>query len=890
MIKKEKEDDGPIFRISASQALKVAEMQIEKCRRLREWRDAYAVKVFPLFSSSDKEEPSYYEVKTSTPSNDDAGTVIISATDMNYPIIGFRTHGRSLSEEIISKSDYEVKRIIWHGLNAVTGENEAGKEIISLGHKPTLVFDLDEYEEYRRKHKEDPLPKPLPEPKKSEEFQDEWKEVKKVLGLIKSNPYGVTADSFKHAWGWSRHANLKQYDLPNGESVGCAAVAWTALLLYHDMYWDPDLLYGTHDPRDEGKPENIDDDDMSDYIKRSMKKFHDVMGTRDLPIIELNNTWAYNIKEGFKAFEDYHCFGNLDFDPDDYSEWDWEVFFGAEPGEAIQDLILELISRDTPVIVGLGPYTSKEKKNGKKKKVAHYCLGLAWAKNDNGKLKFVLCDELHGKGQDDLYWWHRSGVFGAWGIPRGAYNQPRWRDDRRWERIDLSNLGNEIYAVGIKHPENSHTFLIRRGPAAGFPIPVKGTNAKSLKFDESIEVPVFALQGSEVHHGDPSITTWLYRQTFVDYLVNNATMQLAPDYKMKDFAFTREDLANILLQPKIPDNQIAIFKLLNVPYLFLAWPDYDHRIHIAYAIIPDNLEDISFKHVLLPERFRHYDLSQTPIAIAQDVDRTGPMLYIAYQDFNMYYPNIYRGWGRLVIIKLDLFFQIAETGDDLWPQDTIPNLTYTPRGSHVADMRLTDFKWHWPRLNYHTSNLRLSSNGKEVALLWETAGNLYIHWSYTFESQAFDPSLHLQGSVHFGNCILEIAYAKNGERFLHDIRHKETLEDYAIGNVLAINADILYGSTRNNTLIAWSDNDSRILISKINRYVHNGPRRAELLADLFKWGSQPKLAIVKDELDNRNVVMTFSLSSLGRRFLHSRILFFSGIGNSGITDFDALPK
>ena len=877
MTKKEKDkliDSGEtIFHISASQALKVAEMQIEKYRRLKEWRDAYAVKVFPLFSRLDKEKSSYFEVKISTPSNDDAGTVIISATDRDFPIIGFRTHGRTLSEKVISRSDYDVKRIIWHGSDAVTGENEAGKEIVSIGRKQTLVFDLEEYEKFRRKRKENPLPKPLPEPKKSEELQEEWKEVKKALGLIKSNPYGVTADSFNFAWGWSRHANLEQYDLPNDKSVGCAATAWSALLAYHDMYWDPDLLYGTHD-------------NMSDYIKRSMKVFHDATDTDEFS--GYINTWAWNMKNGFDVFKEYHCFGNLDFHPDDYAEWDWDVILlGTEPSEPIQDLILDMISRDTPVLIGLK--SGKSGKSGKSKWVGHYCLGLAWAKNDKGKLKFVLCDELHGNGLDDLFWWHRSAIFGAWGIPRGAHDHPRWKTETDVGINGLSNLGNEIYAVGIKSPlQMPPSFLIRRGPATGFPIPVKGTNAKSLEFDESVEVPVYELQGSEANPGYPSITTWNNKDRIVaDYL--RETRQFPPDFKAINVELTREIFAKILLQPKIQDKQIVLIERIDMPYLFLAWADGDisdlspGRIHIAYAIIPENLQDISFKHVLLPERFNPRLFSEIPIAIAQQNDLTGPMLYIAYTDDNVYGDGggILPGYGRLVIINLDLFFQIAETGEDLWPTDTVPNLTYTPEefGSWGVQDVLTDFKWHWPRLSYHTNYLRLSSNGKQVALLWENGERLWIHWSYTFETEAPETTNIF---VTFGACILEIPYAKYQERFLHHIQYKETEEDYWIGNVKAINGDIFYSDSC--TLVVWIDPDSRLLIAKVRNT--SGPTRADLLADLFTSGYSPKLAFVKDELDNRNIVMKFTNAG----GVHSRILFLSGPRIPGILDFDDLPK
>ena len=43
MAREEKDrvtNEETVFRISSSQALEVAEMQIEKCRRLKEWHDA----------------------------------------------------------------------------------------------------------------------------------------------------------------------------------------------------------------------------------------------------------------------------------------------------------------------------------------------------------------------------------------------------------------------------------------------------------------------------------------------------------------------------------------------------------------------------------------------------------------------------------------------------------------------------------------------------------------------------------------------------------------------------------------------------------------------------------------------------------------------------------
>jgi hypothetical protein len=886
MVKKEKDkfnnSDETVFRISASQALRVAEMQVEKYKQLKEWHDAYAVKVFPLFSRLDKEEPSYFEVKISTPSVDDAGTVIISATDKDFPIIGFRTRGRTLTEKVILKSGHGVERIVWHGLNAVVGEDKTGKEIISLGHKPEKIFDLDKYEEVRKKRKEKPLPKPLPEPQKSKELQEEWNEVKKALGLIESNPYGVTADSFSFAWGWSRHANLDQYELSNGEKVGCGPTAWSALLAYHDMYWDPDFLYGTHYY-------------MSDYIKRSMKKFHDKMKTDD------GSTTAWNIKKGFDIFKDYHCFGSLHFDPDDYSEWDWDVcVLGAEPGEAIQNLILNMINVHTPVIVGLVTDTSWVGYQTR----GHYCLGFAWAKNANGKLKYVLCDELHGEGQDDLMWWHRDTIFGAWGIPRGSYDRPRQAvESNIWSEIDLANFGDEIYAVGRKRPEAwpdpNPVFLIQRGSAKGFPIPEKGTAAKKLEFDESVEIPFYDLQGSDVYPLNPSITTWNYKTTTYHIEVTTVPVMYVADSteeRERSDELTLEELRRILSErPSTGTIRRLKAETSELPYLFLVWADFNSRIHIAYTVIPENLEEISFTHVLLPERFMG---TRPDIAIAQD-DKTGPMLYIAYCDSCFYFHNnqLYYGWGRVLIINLALFFQIVETGEDLWPIDSLPNLRYVTETVEVQTMGgpmeveqnvLTDFKWYWVPFSANVANVRLSSNGKQVALLWWEAyyDKLNIHWSYTFES-TIQVSGGYPGKAYWGDCDLNIAYAKYGSRFLSHSSHVKTEGDYWIGDIKGMRCDVFYGSD-NWTLVVWSDPDNRLLIAKVTN--HSNPRRAELLADFFRTGSEPRLAFVKDELDNRNTIMTFSFSYESQLYLVSRILYLSGSYVPGIKDFDDLPK
>jgi len=890
MTKKGKDkftDSGKtVFRISASQALAVAEMQIGKCRRLKEWHDAYAVREFPFFSRLDKEKPSYFEVKVSTPSNDDAGTVIISATDKNFPIIGFRTHGRSLSEEAISKSGHEVKRIIWHGLSAVTGEDEAGKEIISLGHKPTQVFDLKEYEEYRRKHKEKPLPKPLPVPKESEELQEEWKEVKKALGIVKSNPYGVIADSFIFARDWSRHADLKQYDLPNGNPVGCGATAWSALLAYHDMLCEPDLLYGTHDT-------------MSDYIKRSMELFHDAIDTGD---DGYNKAW--NMNEGFSIYSDYHSF---DGGPDSsfcQGEWDWDVcVLSSEPGSEIQNLICNLILLDSPVIVGLvtDTYFNGSQSDG------HYCLGLATAKNNDGKLKYVLCDELYGKGLDDLGWWHRDTIFGAWGIYSVLqHTHPRLAvEENVWNEIDLANLGDEIYGVGRKCIEalpdpNPPVFLIQKGPATGFPIPEKGTNPKRFEFDESIEIPVYELQGSEGYPLPPSITAWNHKVTTRGYL--KATKKFPADFRARDVAFTRESFANTLLQANIQDSQpvAALYtKTIDIPYLFLVWPDENGRIHIAYAIIPENLEDVSFTHVLLPERFRNREFCKISIAIAQ-ADRTGPMLYIGYADDNDYFidNNICSYPGRILIINIDLLFQIAESGEDLWPQDTVPNITLTqeivggPVGTEMPRNVVTDFKSHWVLFGNVVHDIRLSSNGSQVVLLWARSGwpNLLwqIHKSYTFRDLSENNVSYQDGirRTYWGDCTLSIAYAKYGHRFLHHSRHIETDEDYWIGDFQARSCDIFYSSD-SRILLVWNDPDGRLFIA----YIRNEKlRRPVLLANCLRTGSNPKIAFVKDELDNRNIVVFSSDLFMDQKQIWSQFLYLSGHYVPGITDFDNLPK
>lgn len=856
-----------LFRISASQALRVAEMQIEKYQRLKEWNGAYAVDVFPLYLPLDKKEPSYFEVKISTPSVDDAGTVIISATDNNFPIIGFRTRGRTLTEKAIAKSGYEVKRLIWHGLNAVSGIDKEGKEIIRLGHKPEEVFNLEKYEEMRKKRKEKPLPKPLPEPKKSEELQEEWKEVKKALGLTKSNPSGVTADSFRFAWGWSRHANLDQYELSNGEMVGCGPTAWTALLAYHDLRWDPDWLYGTHNFM------------SSDYLKRSMKKFHDRMGTQG------GSTWAWNMAFGFLVFKDYHYFGDFYFDLDDYDKWDPVAFlFGGEPGENIQNLILEMINWNIPIIVGL---VIERSWIGVPK--GHYCLGLGWAKNANGKLKYVLCDELHGEGLEDLFWWHRDNVFGAWAIPRSAFQPRKSVESNVWEDIDLANFNNEIYAVGRKHIENwpdpnPPVFVIKRGPAAGFPIPVKGTNAKKLEFSKSVELPVYELQGSEVYPFSPSITTWNYKTTTINIEVSpGPVIRAADSTEERSDVFTIEEVRKYLSErPFTATIKRVKWETSETPYLFLVWADWDGRIHVAYAKIPDDLSAVSFTHVLLPERFRVHTFSggQTDIAIAQD-DKTGPVLYIAYCGGDVYLgnSNLVPDCGGLLIINLDLFFKIAETGEDLWPQDSLPNVTYaTEMGMQV----LTDFKWHWARFRSNVQYVRLSSNGKKVALLWseEYINNLHIYSSYTFETEV-QSSTSLR--VNWGDCKIVIPYAKYGERFLNHSSHIGNEGDWALGDIQSTQCDIFYVSDY-QSLIVWTDPDGNLDTANVR--ISDNVSRAELVSDFFSKGWGPRLAFVRDQLNNLNIVMAYR----GGANIYSRILYLGAGPILGITDFDDLPK
>jgi hypothetical protein len=746
------------------------------------------------------------------------------------------------------------------------------------------------------------------------EIEQEWAELEPYVGGKKAPGNPSLGVEYLLIKGWSRHPNLHQYDLPNDEPIGCGPAAWGQYLSYHDKYWMPDLLYGTHD--------SVND---NDYMKKLMKKLHDKMGTGDWLGID-GFTYPSHMDDGTEIFADYLLFDNTYL----YSEdWDLDVIlFGSSPESSVLDIIISQTDWDEPTIVGLWYYTDDKSKKDKDKsgKVGHYCLGLGYSLNANNELKFVFVDENHGNDYDDWVWWHKQHIFGAWGIKRISYESKRTNTEvnNNLLSIDMASLGDKLYLVGGKKTQQTNNpdykLLIKRGSAKGYPHPQSITTGgqlpKKLTFDEEIEKSITDIQGVNTPFvGEVSICTWNKKEpkmfSFKEHIIQSASfLDLTQDINVKSF--------KKIFNPKY----INLLKE-EVPYLFISWRDIDKRIHIAFTIIQDRLEDCVFNHVILPERFK--TKVDPAIAIAEG-DINKPLFYVAFVDDHLgsHYLPPSSDTGQLLIIPLDTFFRFAENNEDLWPLDYVPKAIYCEeihtgqtgqafggRTYEYTITKLTDFIENWWLFDTPVTSINLDSNGKEVALLWSSTREynpfsdisepiLKMCKDYSFTSPNEYLSARPRGVNSFNN--LKIEFSRFWEPF-YDTQPLLIESGYTgneqIGSIY-VDPDsrpgiFFHPNDSEKLLITWTDAEKRLYIGIIDIL---GPIKkgrdagyrdkyniVKLLNDMFKLGHSPKICSVNDTLGNTNFILGY-FSGDNNSQLVTSFLFLK----TGIDDYNDLPK
>lgn len=854
------------FRLSARQAVKIAELHLKGFSFLPEWKGATPVNVYQLFSPDDKNKVSYFEIKVSTPNKHDAGYIIVSASEEDQPIPVFATFGRSHAERLKLKSSHRARKIIWHGPTYSTAEDDKGRIVAAVGQKPTRIISD---RKRRGKKKLSGSKKPtnqkaitLPPPKEKKSPKEAWRRIKKYLGSIKEQdapPAGVAAGSevFKSiggtggdsgippsefpvevfgvnsALGWERSPNLDQIPAntaPNNNdySSGCGPTAWAALVSYHNMHWDPDILYGSNYF-------------MCAYINRLIMIFHDKLGTSSLS--GQGFTDLEDMLKGYEVVKSYlHHGENYDIE---WYAWSEGAFLGFG-NETIVDYAKQMIyAEEHPAIIGYRTDTA----NG------HYALGLRYAippfdLPEIGYLDYILVDNLHGNGSEDLKWISVGYIFAAYAIPRFTYICPRKRAlvDSSLYPMDMASLNEWIYTAWTN---KRGKVCISRAPATGYPIPVSGQNPLPIEFGNTKTLEGFKPAGMV------SICTWNYTVTYWREFLLRASLMARMSKKPLPVSYgtpwgTEEFIGKRLR------GEYSFLSTKQDPYLFLTWRDAEGRIHIAFTGIPGGLEKGSFADYILPERFK--TAIDPAIAIAED-QNTGPMLYIAYGS----------GQGYLVIVELAALFRMAVGERGGWPEDYVLDQWPEEFGSDIATTveyvenvlgdsvpveKVVRFTKAWfPITTRGTSHVCLDSNKKEVALVWvENYGygaEVCLRCGYTFRG-------------NWESCQISMP-SLTGESVSSLSTHDRP--------------DIIYDKN-GNKLLTWTDIDRRIYIAKISS------NQARVIADLLETTpSGPSLHFVTDQLNNKNIILGWFGTDANNSMNH-RVLFLSP---GWISEDDALP-
>lgn len=673
-------------RVSPGQAVKIAQLHLNRSMFFDRCKDTCITQLFPLYNPKGS-EISHFEVKVSQQDNPDGGYIIVSASEEDSPIPEFSTQGKTYTERLRRLTSREITKVIWHGPTVAEAVDSSGKTVAYIGPELVKFFDGEKPE---KKGSMKPLKKkaiPLPVKKRVTSKLRQWKKLKQLLkrGRIKGhNPNGgIPTNYIEHHWrrvtGWRRVPLLHQIPAntpPNNNNFksGCGPTAWSGLMTYHDMNWDPDLLYGNHWSN-------------TSYIERLMMVFNRESGTSNLS--GLGFTWPENMVKGFDVIKDYLLHGqgiDIAWYIFSYSPW-----AGGEVPEMLKFAYDMMYLNDCPTVVGYktGTFTG------------HYALGIGVSLN-----KFYewapppTSEEL-----DQVDWSVRWGYVQV--IPKSTF-QPTWIDIKAvfalyclhtgyfgWNcprkrtlgfssqfSMDITSIRGEIFTVWR---DNVGKININRTSAENYPLPQKGNPPVALDFSNRIRLDEFNSAGAV------STCTWNYYQD----------------------------------QPMVSIT----------PYIFLAWRDNEDYIHIAFTNVLA-LEKRSFGHVKLPERFK---TSIDPAITIAQKRQTGPMLYIAYAGKPPYSSR----QGHLLIIELNTFFKIARDNIDRFPRDYCNDVQKVEEiGPMGSITRITNFTKAWfPFTPSTTLHVNLDSMGTYVALVWAdyysmwhpTLGELNLYISYAFD-------------------------------------------------------------------------------------------------------------------------------------------------------------
>jgi hypothetical protein len=142
------------FRLSAPQAIKIAQMHIRRSNLFDMTKNPRATQLFPLYNPNNKTSISHFEVKVSERDNPDAGYIIISTDEKNIPIPEFSTQGKTYTEKLRRLSRREISKVFWHGPTVAYAEDRSGNRLGYVG--PELITVDEVKNEWKNQSKKRP--------------------------------------------------------------------------------------------------------------------------------------------------------------------------------------------------------------------------------------------------------------------------------------------------------------------------------------------------------------------------------------------------------------------------------------------------------------------------------------------------------------------------------------------------------------------------------------------------------------------------------------------------------------------------------------------------------------------------------------------------------------
>ncbi len=451
----------------------LAESHAAAFAQLPGFRDVTAAQVFPVYDL-DGETLAYYEVKYTTGRGDDAGYVMLSATQKDLPIVEFSHHGLTHHERFAMMLQ-EPFRMIRYGSGYIVAEDERGHLLGEIGFRPQLIpyelweqtshierdegilrpgdpaepfkDDLDvplltirrelqdpvSYQEW--KERLDPQTFVNPDP---EYLRQEWEELLmefKMHGDSRSGPEIVLASSSGCSYDiwWIPAMNNRPYILQLSANTGvnhtncasgCGPTAWINIYAWHRLnsFFAP-VEYSKYN---------------TTWIDEQTMELRSYLRTRRLFCNGF--TWHYRMGRGIPFAETAYNLGA-------FYHWRWSLFGWVRNSDSawVFQVAREMAKiYEGPFVVG---YFSDW----------HYAVGYAIAEcRGHGwrRHSWAYIYPAWSRNDSDNKWINKRNIFGIWGV---HYFVPTGRlrsDGFLWLFPLLSRGTDQAAATAVaSHPE-----------------------------------------------------------------------------------------------------------------------------------------------------------------------------------------------------------------------------------------------------------------------------------------------------------------------------------------------------------------------------------------------------------------------------------------------------